>query len=144
MPLIYVNYPASTLSPTVRDALAEALTDIALECEKLPASPFMKSTVWVYFNDLPSDRIYHGGKPGGTKVISLEVNSFEGGHDETSKQLLFERFTQAIRKYAEIPPETIAPVYIILRDVPETNWGVFGGTITLDDLRDPDPNAKPI
>lgn len=144
MPLIYVNYAAGTLSLAARDALAEELTDVALECEKLPASPFVKSTTWVYFNEFPSDRIYHGGKPGGTKVISLEVNAFEGGHDETSKQLLVERFTQAIRKYAEISQEALAPVYIVLRDVPTTNWGVFGGTITLDELRNPNPNAKPI
>lgn len=144
MPLIYVNYAAGTLSPAARDALAEELTDVALECERLPTTPFVKSTVWVYFNELPSDRIYHGGKPGGTQVISLEVNALEGGHDETSKQLLFKRFTQVIRKHAEIPQEAIAPIYIVLRDVPATNWGVFGGTITLEELYNPDPNAKPI
>lgn len=62
MPLIYVNYPSGALSPAVRDALAEELTDVALDCEKLPASPFVKSTTWVYFNELPPEQVYHGGQ----------------------------------------------------------------------------------
>ncbi|MBD2100955.1 hypothetical protein [Leptolyngbya sp. FACHB-261] len=36
---------AGILSPAARDALAEELTDVALECEKLPTTPFVKSTI---------------------------------------------------------------------------------------------------
>ncbi len=144
MPLIHVHYPAGTLSSAARDALAEDLSNIALDCEKLPASPFIKSTLWIYFNELPAEWVYHGGKPCRAKVISVEVNAFEGGLDESAKPALIERLTQAIRERADIPPENVTPVYIILRDVLATNWGVFGDTITLEDLRNPDPTAKPI
>lgn len=60
------------------------------------------------------------------------------------KRALFDRFTQAVRRHAGIPDGALAPVYIILRDIAPTNWGVFGGTITLENLRNPAPEAKPI
>ncbi|WP_319423553.1 tautomerase family protein [Pleurocapsa sp. FMAR1] len=144
MPLIYFNYPTGTLSKAVRDALAEELTDIALDCEKLPTSPFVKSTVWLYFNELPSENVYHAGKSGGTKVISLEVNAFDGGLDTAAKKFLIERFTEAIRKSVGNSSEALTPVYVVLRDVLATNFGIFGKTITLKDLHNLDPNANPI
>lgn len=143
MPLIYVNHPAGTFSDAARDALAEDLTRISLECEHLQATPFVRSTNWIFFREHPAHHVYHGGKPGGTQVIALEVNAFEGGLDRESKHALFERFTDAIRMHARIPEGTLAPVYVIARDVPDTDWGVFGATITLDDLRNPDPDAPP-
>ncbi len=84
MPSIHVHSPAGTFSDAARDALAEELTVIALESEKLPMTPFVKSTAWIYFHELPPGHVYHGGKPGGTKVVSLEVNSFKGGLDEAA------------------------------------------------------------
>ncbi|WP_432825180.1 heme-binding protein [Dactylosporangium sp. CA-092794] len=52
MPLIYVNSPVGTFSDSARDALAEELTVIALESEKLPMAPFDKSTTWIDFHDM--------------------------------------------------------------------------------------------
>jgi phenylpyruvate tautomerase PptA (4-oxalocrotonate tautomerase family) len=67
MPLIHVYYPTGALSLPARDALADELTNVALDCEKLPTSPFVKSTTWIYFHELPSEHVYHGGKPRGHK-----------------------------------------------------------------------------
>lgn len=93
MPLIHVHYPAGSLTTVARDALADELTSVALDCENLPATPFVKSTCWIYFHELPSDHVYHGGKSGGTQVISLEVNAFEGGLGPNGKIMLFKRLT---------------------------------------------------
>jgi phenylpyruvate tautomerase PptA (4-oxalocrotonate tautomerase family) len=144
MPLIHVICPIGTFLKSARDALAEELTEIALDCEQLPATSFVKSTLWITFDELPSENVYHGGKPGGTKVIAVEVNAFEGGLDDAAKQGLIERFTAAIRKHAGIAQDAVAPVYILFRDVQASDWGVFGRRITLDDIRTPDPAAKPI
>lgn len=144
MPLIYVNSPASTFSDEARDVLAEELTMAALESEGLPTTPFVKSTTWIYFRDYPVTHVYHGGKPGGTKVISLEVNAFQGGLDAVAKENLISRFTSAIRKHAGIAEGELVPVYIILRDVSTIDWGVFGDTISLDALRNPPADAKPV
>jgi phenylpyruvate tautomerase PptA (4-oxalocrotonate tautomerase family) len=144
MPLIYVNAPEGTFSDEARDALAEDLTVAALESEKLPMTPFDKSTTWIYFHDVAPDRIYHGGKPGGTKMISLEINCFRGGLDDRAKLSLYKRFTEAIRQHAGISADARVPVYIVLREVDPANWGVFGGTTTIEELRTPHPNERPI
>jgi len=144
MPKIYLNCPVETFSPRAKNELAEELTTIALNVEGLPDTPFVRSTCWIYMNEYPAANVYHRGVSGGTKVISLEVNAFEGGLDIASKQLLIEKFTISIRKHAGLKPDELAPVYIVIRDVPQANWGVFGKTITLADLRNPPADAKAI
>ena len=144
MPLIYVNSPAGTFTDEARDLLAEELTVIALESEKLPMEPFDKSTTWIYFNEIPPERVYHGGKAGGTKVISLEINAFEGGHDTEAKRVLYRRFTETIRTRAGIAANVRVPVYIVLRPVNPENWGVFGGTTSIENLRVAHPDDPPI
>ncbi|HDS9666980.1 tautomerase family protein [Klebsiella pneumoniae] len=145
MPLIYVNAPQNTFTDDQRDCLAEELTTIALDSEHLPSTPFVRSTTWIYFNEIPAARVYNGGKSEGTKIIALEVNAFEGGLNDQDKKSLIKRFTDAIKKYSVHSDKGDAtPVYIILRDVKDTNWGVFGDRITLDDLRNPPVDATPV
>ena len=143
MPLIYINAPKGTFTRAAQNALAEEITNDALHGEKLPTTPFVKSTTWIYVREYDEDMVYHGGKPGGTKVISLEINAFEGGLDASAKSTLMAQVTESIRKHAGITGDVV-PVYIIFRDVPDINWGVFGGPITLSALQNPDPDAKPI
>jgi len=144
MPLIYINAPAGTFQQEERDALADKLTTIALDSENLPNTPFVRSTTWIFFKDYDEGAVYHGGKPGGTRVIGIEVNAFQGGLDALAKEKLITEFTGAIRQCLGLADDAIAPVYIILRDVPTIDWGVFGATISLRDLRDPAPDAKPV
>lgn len=144
MPKIYLNCPVETFSAQAKNDLAEELTTTALKVEGLPDTPFVRSTVWIYINEYPGANVYHGGISVGTKVISLEVNVFEGGLNVASKQLLIEKFTTCIRKHVKLKPDEPTPVYIVIRDVPESNWGVFGKTITLADLRNPPVDAKAI
>ena len=144
MPLIYINAPVGTFELAKRDELADTLTTIALDAESLPNTPFVRSTTWIYFRDYDDGTVYHGGKPGGRKVISIEVNAFQGGLDAMSKKKLISGFTGAIAKTLGLKQADLVPVYIVLRDVPTIDWGVFGETITLDDLRNPAADATPI
>lgn len=144
MPLLHVYAPVDTFAADVRDRLAEELTAIALEVENLPMTAFDKSAVWIYFHEIPESAVYHGGKPGGTKVITVEVNAFEGGHDDRAKRLLYQRFTEVIGKHLGFDEGARVPVYILLRQVQNTNWGVFGQTTTIHHLRTPHPNEPPI
>jgi phenylpyruvate tautomerase PptA (4-oxalocrotonate tautomerase family) len=144
VPLIYVNSPVGTFTDDARDRLAEDLTDIALEAERLPKEPFDRSTTWIYFNEIPLGHVYHGGNPGGTRVISLEINAFEGGLDTKAKRDLYQRFTEAIRIRAGIAEHARVPVYIVLRLVAPEDWGVFGGTTRIENLRIPHPDEAPI
>lgn len=144
MPLIHISTPKNTFSDAERDALAEELTVTALKTERLPLEPFDKSTTWIYFHELPATHVYHGGQSEGTKVIALEVNVFEGGLDEAAKRTLYSAFTELIRKHAGIAQGARVPVYVVLREVQPANWGVFGGTTSIEELRRPHPNVAPI
>jgi hypothetical protein len=55
MPKIIVHSPVGTFDAAQRHSVAAELTDFAIECEALPASPFVKSTVWTYFNEYAAD-----------------------------------------------------------------------------------------
>jgi phenylpyruvate tautomerase PptA (4-oxalocrotonate tautomerase family) len=115
MPKIFISYPKGTFSEHALDALVEEITTTGLECEKLPDTPYVRSNIWVYANEYASERVYHGGKPCGTKVISLEVNVVEGALDADSKKELIARFSIIVGKHAGIPPQERVPVYIVIR-----------------------------
>jgi phenylpyruvate tautomerase PptA (4-oxalocrotonate tautomerase family) len=144
MPKVFINYPNGTFSEQALSALAEEITTTGLECEKLPDTPYVRSNIWVYAKEYDADRVYHGGKPCGTKVISLEVNCVEGALDSDSRKELIARFTSVVGKHAGIPPHDRVPVYIVIRDVPPQSWGMFGKPITLESLRNPPADAKPV
>lgn len=144
MPLIYVTSPRGTFADAARDALAEELTVIALNAEKLPTTAFDKSTTWIYFYETPASHVYHGGESGGTRVVSVEVNCFEGGLTDDAKRELYERFTATISTHAGFPATGRAPVYILVREMDPVNWGVFGGRTSIDELRIAHPDEAPI
>jgi phenylpyruvate tautomerase PptA (4-oxalocrotonate tautomerase family) len=144
MPKVFINYPEGTFSDAALDALAEELTTTGRECEMLPDTPYVRSNIWVYAREYAAERVYHGGKPGGTKVISLEVNVVEGALDIDARRELIARFTQIVGKHAGIPPQERVPVYIVIRDVPPQSWGMFGRPITLEGLKNPPADAIPV
>jgi phenylpyruvate tautomerase PptA (4-oxalocrotonate tautomerase family) len=126
MPKVFINYPEGTFTEAALDALAEEITTTGLECEKPPDTPYVRSDIWIYAREYAAKRVYHGGKPLGTKVIALEVNVVEGALDAESREQLIARFTSVVGKHAGIPPGERVPVYIVIRDVPPPNWGMFG------------------
>ena len=105
-----------------------------------PAGAFSKEAL----DSLAAEKVYHGGKPGGTRVISCEVNVIEGALDADAKKDMIARFTNAVRKHAGIPPSERAPVFILIRDIPAQNWGMFGQPVTLDAVRNPPAEAEPV
>jgi phenylpyruvate tautomerase PptA (4-oxalocrotonate tautomerase family) len=144
MPKVFINYPEGAFPEPALDEIAEEITTTGLECEKLPDTPYVRSNIWVYFREYAADRVYHGGKPQGTKVISLEVNVVEGALDADSRKELIARFTHIVGKHAGIPPQERVPVYIVIRDVPPESWGMFGNPISLQSLRNAPAGAKPV
>jgi phenylpyruvate tautomerase PptA (4-oxalocrotonate tautomerase family) len=144
MPKVFINYPKGTFSAQALDVLADEITTIGLQCEKLPDTPYVRSNIWVYAREYDAEKVYHGGKPRGTKVITLELNVVEGALGADSRKELIERLTQAVGKNAGIPLQERVPVYIAIRDVPPPSWGMFGEPITLEGLRNPPANAKPV
>ena len=144
MPLMFLNYPAGTFAPEALDKLADEITRYGEELERLPLTPFVLSTTWVYAREYPKEQVYHGGQPGGNNFIALDINVLQGGYNATTKKELIKRVTDSIEKHGKLPKGEPRRVYVLIREVAEANWGFDGGLIDLEALRSPDPDAKPL
>lgn len=144
MPLIHVYVSQGTFSSDDKDQLAEELTTTLLEAEELPLEPFQKSTAWIYFHELPERVIYHGGKSQGTRIVALEISVFRGGLDDAKKRALYKRMTEIVGRYLGIEANARVPLFIVVRDVDPIDWGAFGGTTDISELRRPDIGLDPI
>lgn len=51
MPKLIIHSPAGTFDAADRKRIAGAFTQLGLDCELLPQSPLVRSTVWTYFAD---------------------------------------------------------------------------------------------
>ncbi len=142
MPIMFLSAAEGTFDQAAKDAIAEQLTDLGAECERLARTDFVRSTTFLHICDLPAGDIYHGGKRATAKIATLLVNVLEGGFDATAKEVFMERATKIL---GDASGQTgRVPAYVIFRDVSNISLALFGGTATLKDLREPDPNAKPI
>ena len=55
MPKLIIHSPAGTFDAADRQRIAGALTALGLDCETLPASSMVRSTVWTYFTEYAAD-----------------------------------------------------------------------------------------
>ena len=133
MPKMFIHAPEGTFDPSSREKLATSLTELGLACEALPNTAFVRSTVWIYFNDYAADALFMGGKPATAKVISLVVYALEGGLDAGGKKRLIEGATDLLGQHAGLSGRI--PAYVAIREVPEANWGIFGTEGNLAALR---------
>jgi len=70
----------------------------------------------------------------GHPLIRLLVFALEGGLDDESKQKLIADATAILCEHAESTGDPVT-VYVVIREVPEVNWGMFGKQVSLAALR---------
>lgn len=133
MPKIIVHAPAKALDVSARQAIAAELTNFALDCERLPPSPSVKSTVWTYFNIYDGDAVFMGAVPATLPIVSVQIFAIEGGLDAPAKKRLITGATEIIGRHIGIADRV--PVYIVIHEIAEANWGVFGSNPDLAALR---------
>jgi len=133
MPKIFIHSPEGTFDVGQRQRVAQELTDFALACEALPASPFVKSTVWTYFNEYAANDVFMGHVPATAKVISAQIYVLEGGLDAQAKKRLIEGVTEILGRKAGL--EGRIPAFLVIHETPELNWGIFGGNGNLAAVR---------
>ena len=143
MPLIQIHYPQGAFTPQALDTLAQQVSKDGGDLEKLADDPFVRSTTWVYANEYDPARVYHGGKPGGTKVITVELSALQGGFDAGTKAELIRRVTDAVAKAAGLQGD-ILPIYVLLHEVPPQSWGFNGKPLSFEQLQSPPAGAKPL
>ena len=143
MPLINIHFPQGTFTPQALDTLAAQISKDGGDLEKLADDPFVRSTTWVYALAYDPAQVYHGGKPGGTKVITVELSALQGGFEAATKAELIRRVTAAVAKAAGLTGD-ILPIYVLLHDVPPQSWGFSGKPLSFEQLQNPPAGAQPL
>jgi 4-oxalocrotonate tautomerase family enzyme len=142
MPKLIIHSPAGTFDAAERQSVAGALTTLGLNCEALPSSPMVRSTVWTYFADYAADAVFMGDEPARLPVVTLQIYILAGGLDDAGKRKLIEGATAILDRR---PGGTsVAPVYVVIHEVEEENWGIFGKQADLAALRASAPDAPSI
>lgn len=142
MPKLFIHAPAGLFDADERQGIASALMTLGLDCEPLPHSPMVGSTVWTYFVEYPADAIYMGEKRAWLPVVTLQIYTLAGGLSSASKRKLIQGATAILNRR---PTGTgVAPVYVVIHETAEENWGIFGEQADLAALRASAPDAPAI
>lgn len=142
MPKIIIHAPERTFDAAGRQRIAAELTELALECEKIPKSPFAKSNAWIYFNQYAADAVFMGDQPAYRDIVSVQIYTIEHGLDDESLARLREGATALLERHAK--PEGRAAVHMVIHEIPARNWGSFGKPANLAALRTSAPDAPSI
>lgn len=135
MPKMFVRSTEGTFPPRVRRGVASALTDLGMQCEKLADRAAVRDGVWVLFSEYHPDSVFRGGVAATSATIVLEVFALEGGLDAAARSRLIAESTEVLRRYAD--GDTDVPVYVVINETPEVDWGMLGKQVELDSLRRP-------
>jgi phenylpyruvate tautomerase PptA (4-oxalocrotonate tautomerase family) len=135
MPLMDLTYPAGALTADARAALAEDLTTVLLRAERAPDTEFFRTITWLYLHELPAGTVLSAGRPVEQPTFKLDVTVPEGALSDRRKQELVSEATRALSGAAGIPESDGLRVWVLIREVPEGNWGAAGNVIRFEQLR---------
>ncbi|NYZ16601.1 4-oxalocrotonate tautomerase [Azospirillum sp. RWY-5-1] len=133
MPKIIIHAPTGAFDAAARRGVAGELTDLALDCEALPKSPFMASMVWTFFNDYAGGAVFMGDRPARVGIVSVQILAIRGGLDGDAKTRLIKGATAILGRHLGLTERP--PVHIVLHEVAATDWGMFGENPDLTAMR---------
>jgi phenylpyruvate tautomerase PptA (4-oxalocrotonate tautomerase family) len=133
--MIDLTYPAGTFSEQDRRALAENLTSVLLRAERAPDTEFFRSITWVFANELPQSAVFAAGSPVDEPIFRVQVSVPEGALSERRKEELVAEATRVVLEAAGLKDEDGLRVWVLIRDVPEGNWGAAGNVVHFEQLR---------
>ena len=120
MPKTFVHAPEGVFDADARGRVATKLTDLGLACERLPDTPEVRNSVWLFFTDHAPDAIFAGGRMASSPVVSLTTYTLEGGLDGPAKRKLIAGATLILGEHAALPSNPV-PAYVVIREVPKAN-----------------------
>lgn len=144
VPIIYLSYTEGAFTRDALDEIAVQLTQDATELEKLAPNDWVRSTTLIYTQAYPQHQVYHGGKPGGSKFITLDVKCHPRRVQRQHKDGDYQTYDRSHCKYGDLPKGEPRRVYVIIRDVAEANLGSDGKSVDLEVLRDPPAGLEPL
>lgn len=135
MPVMDVTYPAGALTDAARATLVEELTTVLLRAERAPDTEFFRNVTWVYLRELPGEAVLSAGRPVTAPTFRVDVTVPAGALSDRRKQELVGEATRRVLDAAGLTQEHALRVMVLIRDVPEGNWGAAGTVIQFEQLR---------
>lgn len=136
MPKFFVHTREGVFTTAARQRVAEALTELGMSCERLADRPAVRQGVWVFFSEYLQDAVFSGGCPADKPLMALVIYALQGGLDGPAKQRMIVEGTRIVGAQA-MPEAARVPVYVVINEISEENWGMFGQQVRLADLRSP-------
>lgn len=136
MPLMDLTLPAGVLDAETRATLIEELSATLLRAERAPDTEFFRSITWVHVHELPAGDVIAAGKPVEQPVFRVDVSIPEGALSERRKQEFVGAATERILAAAGLDESHALRVWILIREIPDGNWGAGGQLIQFAQLRD--------
>jgi phenylpyruvate tautomerase PptA (4-oxalocrotonate tautomerase family) len=129
-------FPAGALAADARAQLADDLTTVLLRAERAPETQFFRDITWLHVHELPADAVMAAGRPIEQPTFRVEVSVPEGALSPRRKQELVAEATRVVRDAAGIAEADGLRVWVLIRDVPDGNWGAGGQVVEFAKLRE--------
>lgn len=134
MPKMFIHASPHAIPLTARSRVAAELTELAISCERLSPADGVRNGIWTFFVDQGDDSVFVGGKVTSASIVALVIYALTGGLDDSARGKMIFKATEIIARYGNMgegPP----PIYVVIHEVAEKNWGMFGHQVSLADLR---------
>jgi len=136
MPLMDLTYPAGAVSPDARRTLPDQLTTVLLRAERAPDTEFFRNITWLHVHELPEGSVLAAGRPVAEPIFRLDVTIPDGALSDRRKQELVSEATRVLLDAAGLSEADALRVWVIIREVPDGNWGAGGQVIRFEQLRE--------
>lgn len=134
MPMIELTYPKGSIEPSAREELLDELATKLLEAEKAPDTEFFRSITWVYANEIDSESLAVGGKPGGEPRFRVQITVPDGALSDRRKGILVGSVNDAVLRATGLPESEGLRVWTLISEVPDGNWGAAGQQVRYKQL----------
>jgi phenylpyruvate tautomerase PptA (4-oxalocrotonate tautomerase family) len=135
MPKLDLTIPADTLSDDAKQALTRELGATLLHWEGAPDTEFFRSITWGHLHELPAEAIQTPDGIAEPHAV-LEVTVPEGALSDRRKAGMVEDATKLILDAMGWGAEAGVRVWVMIRDVPDGNWGAAGQVVQFEQLRE--------
>jgi phenylpyruvate tautomerase PptA (4-oxalocrotonate tautomerase family) len=142
MPLIDLTYSAGTIGAGDRPTLVEELTTKLLHWEGAPDNEFFRSIAWVHVHELPGDAVNAAGAP--VSAVRLDVTVPEGALSDRRKAGLVDDLTRSVYAHSTLTEADGIRVWVLIREVPDGNWGGAGQVVRFGQLRETAQQGAPV
>ncbi|MFL5908734.1 MAG: 4-oxalocrotonate tautomerase family protein [Solirubrobacterales bacterium] len=135
MPRLDLTITADVLQEDSKQQLMRDLGATLLHWEGAPDTDFFRSITWAHLHELPAEAIQTPDGEAEPHAI-VDVTVPEGALSERRKAGIVEDATKLVLEATGWAPEVGVRVWVMIRDVPDGNWGAAGQVVQFAQLRE--------